>query len=246
MKKLISFIFFVLCVLVIYNFLMKPVIEFADRNEIRDEQIASDIFNCNDLLDTKTKIQQANLVVKNSIYDIDNNLKITSVGSAAIIKKTDNIYQAITNYHVIDKQNYYSNVVNIITFYGDEVNATVIKFDVSLDLALLEFDLTGLNAVVPVLIRSSALNQNEFLLACGNPKELNNLVTFGNYISSLEQINSYDHPVIYHNVYITFGSSGGGLYDVYGNLVGINTFTTFNNNQYSIPSLSVNNFLLGV
>jgi len=240
MKKFIFIFFWIVIAILIYkniDITLKPDMD----DVIKDNQI----LDYNYLNDLKENLIKSNVIVENTLMNYqDNELQVaaTSKASGVVYKKTDNIYQAITNYHVVTSNNYDSNYIIVKTMYGHEVIATIIKSDEALDLAIIEFELPGTNDLLPVVFRYNNLVENDFLLAVGNPSNLNHLVTFGNYIN-LSNLNTYDQQVIHHNVFISNGSSGGGLYDTTGKLVGINTWCAIDNNNYAISINTINNFL---
>jgi serine protease Do len=105
-----------------------------------------------------------------------------------------------------------------------ELKATVIGADEATDIAVLKIDATNL-AVLP-WGDSSKLKVAEWVLAIGNPFQLNQTVTLGIVSAtgrSLEgRLASYE-DFIQTDAAINPGNSGGALINARGELVGINT-----------------------
>ncbi|MGI6172975.1 MAG: S1C family serine protease [Christensenellales bacterium] len=124
----------------------------------------------------------------------------------------------LTNYHVIKDGNSYQ----ILLPSGEKESATLIGGDESTDIAVLKCENSDLT---PVTIGSSALPVGSTVIAIGNPggEVLANTVTSG-IVSALErEVDSARVSYIQHDAPINSGNSGGGLFDVNGNLIGINT-----------------------
>lgn len=104
-----------------------------------------------------------------------------------------------------------------------EVEARIVGVDPSTDLALLKIPATNL-ATIP-WGDSSQLKVAEWVLAIGNPFQLNQTVTLG-IISALGRTNvgiSAYEDFIQTDAAINPGNSGGALVNARGELVGINT-----------------------
>lgn len=130
----------------------------------------------------------------------------------------------VTNYHVVEDGNTYQ----VLLPSGEYADATLTGYDDSTDLAVLKVDSDEL---VPVAIGSSSeLVVGSTVFAIGNPggTVLANTMTSG-IVSALERTSvSADNATraisyIQHDAAINSGNSGGGLFNVNGELVGINT-----------------------
>ncbi len=141
----------------------------------------------------------------------------SSLGSGVVIS-TDGY--VLTNSHVVGE-----GEVEVTVGMADkrELRAKVIGVDPSTDLALLKVDATGL-PVIP-WGDSSKLKVAEWVLAIGNPFQLNSTVTLG-IVSALGRANvgiaAYE-DFIQTDAAINPGNSGGALINARGELVGINT-----------------------
>ena len=104
-----------------------------------------------------------------------------------------------------------------------EMAATIVGVDPATDLALLKIDAKGLRTIP--WGDSSTLKVAEWVLAIGNPFQLNQTVTLG-IVSALGRTNmgiSAYEDFIQTDAAINPGNSGGALVNARGELVGINT-----------------------
>ncbi len=147
-----------------------------------------------------------------------------SIGSGVVYKydETNGLYYLITNYHVIE------DAVRLEVRFQDETvaEATIIGYDTEVDIAILSFNASQApNIVVSILADSDALSVSDFVLAIGNPIGFNfyNSVTLG-IIAGLERevdTNGYV-KYIHHDAAINGGNSGGPIYNLDGEVIGIN------------------------
>lgn len=140
-----------------------------------------------------------------------------STGSGFVV--SDDGY-VVTNAHVVD------GATNIfVTIYDNtEHRATLIGADTANDVALLKIDETDLDYAV--IGRSSDLIVGDQVVAIGNPLgELTSTLTVG-YISAKERDVSTDGSIInmlQTDAAINSGNSGGPLFNMNGEVVGITT-----------------------
>lgn len=154
-------------------------------------------------------------------------LREAGVGSGVIISKKDGKAIIITNYHVIDQ----AQAVKVILMNGEVREAHVVGKDQITDLAVLEIDAKGIDAVAEIG-DSSALRPAEYIIAIGNPLGLGESVTTGS-VSKTKQIVpvslnqdgvfDWEQEVIQIDASINQGNSGGPLIDLNGRVVGINS-----------------------
>lgn len=147
-----------------------------------------------------------------------NTQQVEGSGSGVIYSSDGYI---ITNNHVIDK----STKIEVV-YEKKTYQAKMIGTDPSTDLALLKIEAQNLPAVK--LGASKDLRIGEWVLAVGNPFNLNSTVTAGivsakgrniNVVNSQFPIESF----IQTDAAINPGNSGGALVNVKGELIGINT-----------------------
>ena len=140
-----------------------------------------------------------------------------SSGSGFIISEDGYI---VTNYHVVEG----AQTLTVSLYSGEEYTATYVGGDASSDVALLKIDATGLPAVT--IGDSDSLSVGDRVAAIGNPLgELTYTMTVG-YISATDrEINTDGTPInmLQTDVAINSGNSGGPLFDMNGNVVGITT-----------------------
>ncbi len=125
----------------------------------------------------------------------------------------------VTNYHVIQN----ANSVTVSTYGGTSYNAKIIGYDESNDLAVLKIEATGLSPVV--LGSSEKLNVGDTVLAIGNPLgELTFSLTTG-IVSALNREVTFSGGTVMDllqtDCAINSGNSGGALFNLYGEVVGI-------------------------
>ena len=124
----------------------------------------------------------------------------------------------ITNNHVIED----ANTIKVTLYDGSSYDASLVAADEQTDLAVIKIDKTGL---VPVSVGTmEGLNVGDLAVAIGNPLgTLSGTATEG-IISALEREITLDGKamtLIQTSASINPGNSGGGLFDQYGNLIGI-------------------------
>lgn len=150
-----------------------------------------------------------------------------ALGSGVIFKKDKGKAYIITNTHVISG----AENLEIVTSDGDSRKAKIIGQDSINDIAVLEVDDKGIDAVIDIG-DSKKLRAGETVIAVGNPLGLGGTLTSGivSYTSrmipiSLSQDGIYDweQEVIQTDAAINEGNSGGALVDLNGRLIGINT-----------------------
>jgi Do/DeqQ family serine protease len=139
-----------------------------------------------------------------------------SLGSGVVVSSDGYI---MTNNHVVGSVN---AQVSVVLPDRRELRAKIIGVDEGTDIALLKIDVRGL----PVLPwgDSSKLKVAEWVLAIGNPFQLNQTVTLG-IVSALGRnigANLYE-DFIQTDAAINPGNSGGALINARGELIGINT-----------------------
>lgn len=142
-----------------------------------------------------------------------------STGSGVIINEEGYI---VTNHHVIDQ----AEEVEVTLLDNRSFEATVIGTDPTTDLALLRIDADNLTSLP--LVNSDELKVGEWVLAVGNPLNLNSTVTAGIVSAKGRNINILreEYAVesfIQTDAAINPGNSGGALVNLQGGLVGINT-----------------------
>ena len=158
---------------------------------------------------------------------------MASSGSGFILTEDGYI---VTNYHVVEAADKLTVTLN----NGDQYEAELIGYESGNDVALIKIDAAGLK---PVSIGDSdALQVGETVCAIGNPLgELTNTLTIGGISALDREVNTDGTPIsmMQTDCAINEGNSGGPLFDMNGNVVGITTAkyygTTIEGIGFAIP-----------
>ena len=151
--------------------------------------------------------------------------KTTAAASGSGFILTEDGY-IVTNYHVIED----AKEVKVTTYDNTTYLATIIGYDENNDIAVLKIDAKGLTPVI--LGDSDNMNVGDDVVAIGNPLgELTFSLTKG-CISALNRsvtINGTSMNLIQTDCAINSGNSGGALFNMYGEVIGI-TNAKYSNN----------------
>ncbi len=156
-------------------------------------------------------------------------------GSGVIISPDGFI---VTNLHVIDN----SSQIHVALDDQREYEAKIIGFDKSSDIALLK--IAGNNFPHIIIGNSDSVQVGEWVLAVGNPFNLQSTVTTGIISAKSRNINilDADNPIesfIQTDAVINPGNSGGALVNTNGELIGINTAIITESGRYEGYSFAV-------
>jgi serine protease Do len=152
-----------------------------------------------------------------------------SLGSGFIISADGYI---LTNNHVVDK----ATDIKVSLSDGRTFDAKLVGKSPEIDIALIKIEAAGLPAAD--LGDSNAIEVGDWVVAIGNPFGLSNTVTAG-IVSAKGRvvgIGPYD-DLIQTDAAINPGNSGGPLFNIKGEVVGINTviIATGQNLGFAIP-----------
>ena len=171
-------------------------------------------------------------------------------GSGSGVIVSDDGY-IVTNNHVINNASEIEVVLNDNTSYKAEIVGT----DPSTDLAVLKIDAENLS---PMMFgNSDNVQVGQWVLAVGNPFNLNSTVTAGIVSAKARNINiigSNDKSImpiesfIQTDAAVNPGNSGGALVNTNGELIGINTAIASQTGNYAgyafaVPSRLVNKIM---
>ena len=139
-----------------------------------------------------------------------------AAGSGFIISEDGYV---ITNYHVVED----SDSIKVTTYAGESFDAELVGYDESNDVAVLKINASGLTPVV--LGNSDSVNVGDDVVAIGNPLgELTFSLTKGS-VSALDREVTFASGVtmnlIQTDAAINSGNSGGALFNMYGEVIGI-------------------------
>lgn len=187
------------------------------------------------IYDLEDAIVQAGRKCQGTVIGVSSDNYITSgFGSGVIFKVVNNntyyTYYAITNFHVVSNKNIVNKNVDVYMGDFDEtVNATVLKYDINKDLAIISFN-TPRALDIATIGDSTSLEKGRYAIAIGNPRELKtyyNSMTVG-HISHPNRLvyekSKVSNYYIQHTAQINSGNSGGGLFNIRGELIGINSW----------------------
>jgi serine protease Do len=143
--------------------------------------------------------------------------KQQALGSGFIIDAQGHV---VTNAHVIDD----ADQVKVRLADDREYRAKVVGKDTRLDVAVLKLENPPADLPVTAMGSSEALRVGEYVVAIGNPFGLGNTVTMGIVSAKGRTIGAgpYD-DFIQTDASINPGNSGGPLFNLRGQVVGINT-----------------------
>ena len=139
-----------------------------------------------------------------------------SLGSGFIIDKTGYI---ITNNHVIDN----AEKIMVILYDDTSFEAKVVGKDPKTDVALLKIDPKKINLKAVKFGDSNKLRVGDWVMAIGNPFGFGGTVTAGIVSARGRNLSGSYDDYIQTDASINRGNSGGPLFDMKGNVVGINT-----------------------
>src|ERR1700710_412050 len=143
--------------------------------------------------------------------------KTNSLGSGFIV---DTAGIAVTNNHVIAD----ADEINIIMNDGTKIKAELVGVDKKTDLAVLKFKQPAKPLVAVKFGDSDRLRLGEWVIAIGNPFSLGGTVTAGIVSARNRDISQgpYDN-YIQTDAAINRGNSGGPLFNLDGDVIGVNT-----------------------
>ncbi|MBQ4571447.1 MAG: trypsin-like peptidase domain-containing protein [Bacilli bacterium] len=184
------------------------------------------------ICNTISNVEQSVVGVK--AFNDKSLLKKESFGSGVVISKNNNKYYIVTNRHVVVYQDKaYDNIDIYLGNIDVYLDARLISYDEKIDLALIEVE-TNILLKVCELGSDETIKKGKFCIAIGSPYQLetyyntvivgnisniNCIITESNYFYK-ELTNEYIQTTATLNV----GCSGGGLFDLSGKLIGINTW----------------------
>ncbi len=183
-------------------------------------------------------------------------------GSGVIIGESEEELLIVTNNHVVaeNEQTYYYTVNTtalVVTFSdGSTAEAYVKGTDAEKDLAVIAIPMEDLSQETRDAIKVAAIGNSDKakvgngVIAIGNALGYGQSCTVG-YISALNRDITFSdgttRTLMQVDAAINPGNSGGGLFDIYGNLIGINESKNISENAegigYAIPISSVEDII---
>lgn len=175
----------------------------------------STTYNKNDVADENEDIENSIETTVDSIFNAPHTNKV-SLGSGFIISGDGYI---ITNNHVIDK----ADTISVTLSDNKTAEAKLIGRDPKTDIALIKIDTPA--QLKPVMFgNSDKIRVGDWILAIGNPFGLGSSVSAGIVSAKSRDIESgpYD-SFIQTDASINQGSSGGPMFNLNGEVIGVNT-----------------------
>ena len=194
-----------------------------NQNKYTNSSLPDLTFAANKSIDAVVHVKNTSIVKDSDSWALqffygDDSRKKVGTGSGVIISPDGYI---ITNYHVIEN----STEVIVTTNDNREYEAEIIGFDEVNDIAVLKID-SDSNLDYIFFGDSDSTLIGEWVLAVGNPYNLNSTVTAGIISSKSRDLNEFDQKnqsFIQTDAAVNFGNSGGALVNIQGELIGINT-----------------------
>ena len=166
---------------------------------------------------TSTQDDQYSWLYRN-FYGMDSDRERIGTGSGVIVSPDGYI---VTNFHVVED----ANEIEVTTNKNKSYTATLIGVDTNTDLAVLKINADDPFPYIP-FGDSDNSRIGEWVLAVGNPFNLNSTVTAGIISAKSRDLSEYDQKnqsFIQTDAAVNMGNSGGALVNTYGELIGINT-----------------------
>jgi len=144
--------------------------------------------------------------------------KVQSLGSGFVVDAAEGI--VVTNNHVIAD----ADEIEVNFSDGSKLKATLVGTDTKTDIAVLKVDPKGKMLTAVKFGDSNKMRIGDWVMAIGNPFGLGGTVTVGIVSARNRDINAgpYD-DFIQTDAAINRGNSGGPLFNMFGEVVGINT-----------------------
>ena len=171
-------------------------------------------------------------------------------GSGFIISDSGHI---LTNFHVIEG----SDSISVAMYNGETYDAQLLGYDESNDIAVLKID-AGVTTPV-ILGDSDKVNVGDTVVAIGNPLgELTFSLTSGSVSAKDREITlsgSISMNLIQTDCAINSGNSGGALFNLYGEVIGVtnakysgssSSSATIDNIGFAIPLNSIREIVRGI
>jgi Do/DeqQ family serine protease len=148
--------------------------------------------------------------------------KSEGLGSGVIVRKTGNLFYVLTNQHVAGA----STDISIKLFDGREFKGKLVGGDERKDIALVSFESADNSIKVAKIGDSDTVQTGDIVFAVGSPLGYMSSVTQG-IVSAVGRSggpNNNINDFIQTDAAINQGNSGGPLVNIYGEVIGINSW----------------------
>lgn len=169
----------------------------------------------------------------------DSSQQVSGEGSGVILSEQNGKTYIITCAHVISDGDSFKVTLN----NGDVYDATYVGADSKTDIGVLSINETGLSVATFANSKQLAVGEQVVAIGCPGGLDFMNSVTSG-YISALdrpvESSIGYDNECIQTDAAINPGNSGGALFNMQGQVIGINSSkiasTEYEGMGFAVPS----------
>ncbi len=143
------------------------------------------------------------------------------LGSGVIVRRDGNTYYVLTNDHVVGE----ASKISVTLYDNTDYEATLVGTDERKDIALISFE-SKENLTVAKLGNSDMVQTGDIVIAMGSPLGYNESVTQGIVSATGRSGNGIGNinDFIQTDAAINQGNSGGPLVNIYGEIIGINTW----------------------
>ncbi|MBD8978565.1 MAG: PDZ domain-containing protein [Clostridiales bacterium] len=172
-------------------------------------------------------------------YGSDGNQTKSSEGSGVLMLEDGGKTYIMTCAHVISGGSSFTVTLND----GTEYDASMVAYDSQTDIGVLSINATGLKIATFANSDSVAVGEQVVAIGCPGGIEFMNSVTSG-YVSAIDRPVSskigYDNKCIQTDAAINPGNSGGALFNMQGQVIGINSSkiasTEYEGMGFAVPS----------
>lgn len=179
----------------------------------------------------------------------------THTGSGVIFYEDAEFYYFLTNNHVTVKFEEYYNVSHSVYDYKENeyLDVEIVYEDPAYDLAVGKFTKEE-EILTSASLGTVDMEYDDISIVIGRPEGESNIITFGNVYSynnvttsDPEYVSNIQFQVMRHSAYTTNGSSGGAVYNIDFDLVGISYAGVSSDGEFvcsfAVPIEKVNEFL---
>ena len=164
---------------------------------------------------------------------------VSGEGSGIIMLEDGNYTYILTCAHVISDGSSFTVTLN----NGDEYDATMVGYDNQTDIGVLRITATGLKVAQFADSDSAVVGEQVVAIGCPGGLEFMNSVTSGFISAVARPVSSsigYDQECIQTDAAINPGNSGGALFNMQGQIIGVNSSkiasTEYEGMGFAVPS----------
>ena len=245
MKKIVTFVLVLALLLTVLTSCLRvvyPTPETSQNTQV-DDDTTEKLIN-----ETAPTLLRANVVVSAAHYNYAE--YESSQGSGVIFCSDDKYLYILTNHHVVHSDDARRTVFTVRDAFDNTYTATLVAKNEAYDLAVIRISRSetteSLNATKIAQLDAPV---DTAILSIGNPSGVHNSVSIGKiiYIKNIAN-DALDIDVAYHTAPLEHGSSGGGIFNSDGELVGINYAVGIDSEtgrqvSFAVPVATIRDFL---